>query len=230
MSQAPEGWLPDPLGKHQYRFRKGGQWTEFVANDGVETTDLLESPRESSVMPWAGDSLWEGERQSLTAVATGGKVVSARYRITKEYIYFDAGLLSNRSEQVPLWALRDVDVKQSLTQKARGVGDVVVRVQHDDYTGRSEVVLASVADPKSVRDLLNAHAQPARLEHQRRQQTHFYQQDLAHQPQPQPQSQTAQTDSSSSLVTQLKGLAELRDQGILTDAEFQAQKEKMLNP
>jgi hypothetical protein len=63
--------------------------------------------------------MWEGERKSLSSAATGGRMVSARYRITKEYIYFDAGLISSRSEQVPLWAVRDVDVKQSLAQKAR---------------------------------------------------------------------------------------------------------------
>ena len=73
-----------------------------------------------------------------------------------------------------------MDVKQSLTQKARGVGDVIVRVQHDDYTGRPEVILASIPDPKAVRDLLNNQSHTARLEHQRRQQTHFYHQDLSH--------------------------------------------------
>lgn len=120
------------------------------------------------------DTVWEGERKSLTAAATGGRMVTARYRMTREYVYFEAGLLGSKSEQVPLWAVRDVDVKQSLTQKTRGVGDVVVRVQHDDYTGRSEVSLESIQDPRSVRDLINSHAQTARLEYQRRQQTHIY--------------------------------------------------------
>lgn len=32
------------------------------------------------------------------------------------------------------------------------------------------------------------------------------------------------------VVSQLKGLAELRDQGVLTDAEFAAQKAKILGP
>ena len=34
--------------------------------------------------------------------------------------------------------------------------------------------------------------------------------------------------SSADVVEQLKGLAELRDQGVLTDAEFAAQKAKVL--
>jgi hypothetical protein len=35
-------------------------------------------------------------------------------------------------------------------------------------------------------------------------------------------------DSGKDMVTQLKELAELKDQGILTDAEFDAQKAKIL--
>jgi hypothetical protein len=70
----------------------------------------------------------------------------------------------------------------------------------------------------------------------RRQANRWAQQDAAQQPQyaqapPPPQyvqaappPPTAPVDT----VAQLKGLAELRDQGILTDAEFDAQKAKIL--
>jgi hypothetical protein len=175
-----------------------------------------------------GETLWEGEKKSLTNAATGGKVIGARYRITSEMIFFEAGLLSSSSEQVPMWAVRDVDVKQSMTQKARKVGDVIVRLEHSDYTGRSQVTLDSIEDPKSVRDLLNRAAGPARLAHQQLAQTVHY--SGAH-PASAPVASTPPAPAAAagpSVVEQLKQLAELRDAGILDEAEFAAQKAKIL--
>jgi len=156
-------------------------------------------------------------------------MVRARYRITSEMIYFDAGLVSNKSEQIPLWAVRDVDVSQSMTQKARKIGDVVVHCQHSDYTGRDTVTLESVDDPKSVRDLLNGHASRARLDYQQRGQTvHYSGAPPMNQPAP-PASGTSMNVPPVDVADQLRKLAELRDQGVLTDEEFAAQKAKLLN-
>lgn len=114
--------------------------------------------------------LWEGQRESLTAAASGGRVVSARYRITEDAIHFEAGLLSTRAEVVPLWAVMDVDLVQTITQKARRVGDLVVRLdpQGAKY-GQTQVKLESIKDPHVVRDLLSRHANAMRramLDHQ----------------------------------------------------------------
>ena len=32
-------WLPDPTGRHQYRYWDGGSWTENVYDAGVESRD-----------------------------------------------------------------------------------------------------------------------------------------------------------------------------------------------
>jgi hypothetical protein len=52
-----------------------------------------------------------------------------------------------------------------------------------------------------------------------------YEQQTAPPPQAAPPPAAADGDD---MITQLKALAELRDQGILTDAEFEAQKAKLL--
>lgn len=171
--------------------------------------------------------LWEGEKKSLTNAATAGKIARARYRMTSEMLYFDAGLVSTSSEQIPLWAVRDVDVKQTMTQKARKVGDVIVHVQHSDYTGRDEITLESVEDPKRVRDLLNGHAQRARHEYQARDQTVHYQ--GAPPMAGAPGSPPAVPSASVDVADQLQKLAGLRDAGVLTDDEFAAQKAKLLS-
>lgn len=75
----------------------------------------------------------------MMSAASSGRLTSCRYRLTNRAIYFDEGLLSSNSQQVPLWAVRNVDVKQRMLQKARGIGDVIVHVEHSDYTGTNAV-------------------------------------------------------------------------------------------
>ncbi len=119
-------------------------------------------------------TIWEGSSRNMTSAASGGRLTSCRYRLTSKSVYFDEGLLSSNSQQVPLWAVRDVDVKQGMLQKARGVGDVIVRVEHSDYTGRNAVVLRDVEGPLTVRDHLNKHANRERREHDKSQRTQWY--------------------------------------------------------
>lgn len=174
--------------------------------------------------------LWEGTKQSLTNVATGGKVVGATYKITSQFIYTDEGVLRGSSEQIPLWAIRDLDVKQSIIQKARGVGDVVVNCEHNDYTGRRRVILESIEEPKVVRDLLNTHSKPARLEKQGRDQTVHYSGSPIGTP-VNIQSTDPIVAASTPAVDPYERLAKLADlhkAGILTDEEFATQKARLL--
>lgn len=117
--------------------------------------------------------VWQGDTKDISSVASGGRLASARYRLTTRMLYFEYGVVSTTSEQVPLWAIRDVDLRQSMTQKLRGVGNVVVHLEHSDYTGRPDVMLENVEQPQQVRDLINQHAQHARLEHQQRERTRY---------------------------------------------------------
>ncbi len=118
--------------------------------------------------------LWEGEAKDLTNLASDGRLVSCRYRLTNKALYFDEGLVTTVSQQVPLWAVRDIDIRQGFLQKRRGVADVVVTVQHSDYTGRSTVLVKDVEGALALRDLLNKHAQQERLDYQQRQQTRYF--------------------------------------------------------
>ncbi len=119
-------------------------------------------------------TVWEGSSRNMTSAASGGRLTSCRYRLTNKSIYFDEGLLTSNSQQVPLWAVRDVDVKQGILQKARGVGDVIVHVEHSDYTDRNSVVIRDVEGALTVRDQLNKYANRERREHDQRQRTQWY--------------------------------------------------------
>ena len=59
------------------------------------------------------------------------------------------------------------------------------------------------------------------------QQNAAYQQQVAYQPPP-PPAPAQESAGGADVVGQLKALAELRDQGILTEQEFAAQKSKIL--
>ncbi len=110
----------------------------------------------------------------MTSAASGGRLSSCRYRLTTKSIYFDEGLLSSNSQQVPLWAVRDIDVRQGMIQNARGVGTVIVHVEHSDYTGRNTVILQDIEGSLDVRDQLNKYAQRERRKHDQHQRTQWY--------------------------------------------------------
>jgi len=171
------------------------------------------------------EMLWEGESKDLTSAATGGKVVKRRYRITTEYIYEDAGILGSREEQIPLWAVRDIDIKQSIIQKARNVGDVKVRVEPNDYTGKTQMILESIETPKDVRNLLNEHSRTARESHLRQQQSVNY--TGANPVMAMPMSASNQP-SVEDPIEKLTKLGALLSNGLITKEEFDTQKARLL--
>lgn len=205
----PPGWSPPPGWEPDHAWGPapvGWNFTAAPIGDPSEPT------------------LWEGTAQTLAGAATGGKV-GARYRVTKWHLYFESGLLTTNSQQVPMHQVQDVDVKQSMTQKARGVGDVLIHV----LTEQSPVVMASVQDPKTVRDIVNRAAAEARAHYQRQQTTQYHHGAVPITPQ-HVAAPVASTPAASgpTLIEQLKDLASLRDAGVLTEDEFAAQKAKIL--
>ena len=171
-------------------------------------------------------TLWEGESKDLTSAASGGRLVKNSYKLTTEFIYVDSGLVKSSSEQIPLWAVRDVDVKQSMIQKARGIATVTVRCQHDDFTGRSSIVMDDVEGGREFRDLINQHSETARRDYQKRSQTQTVNYQGVGQAPGVPTAETASPEEDP--MVKLEKLAELRDRGVLTDDEFAAQKAKLL--
>lgn len=172
--------------------------------------------------------IWSGESKSLTNVASGGKIVTERYRVTSEYIYVETGLLGSKGEQIPMWAVRDLDTNQSLIQKARGLGDLVIHCEHNDYTGRRSFTLASIENFRELRDQIAGIAQDARLNHQRLQQT----QHVNYSGAPFTGGLLAQTQDAgqpeSDPLAKLERLGDLLSKGLLTQDEFEAQKKKLL--
>jgi hypothetical protein len=140
-------------------------------------------------------------------------------------LFFEKGTLSTRAQQVPIAHVVDVDMRQSMSQKARNVGNISVHVQRGH--GIELVILEDVPDPQAGVSILNATAYAARLADLQRQNTHHY---ANVQPAAQP---VAPAGSAAPGVVdpidQLRRLGELRDAGIVTEAEFAAKKAEILS-
>lgn len=174
--------------------------------------------------------LWEGASSDLTNMATGGKVVKAGYKVTEDAVYFASGMLSNREEAVPLWAVRDVDLAQGMTQRARGVGDLTLKLDPQaaaDY-GQRVLVLKAIKDPKTVRTIVLNQANAARQ--------HWN--DRAHQRDLESRragatnigaAPASATSAGDDFMTKLTRLGEMKQAGLLSDDEYASAKAKLLN-
>lgn len=172
--------------------------------------------------------LWEGVGKSLVAQASQGTLGAKKYTITDEYIYSEIGSLSSRGEQVPMWAVRDVDFKQSLMQKARGVATITVRTEHNDFTGASLIALEDIEAGIELRDLINRAAQTARLAYQQRAQTQHVNYQGAIPAAAVPMQQAPAAPPAVDKMQQLEKLAEMYSKGLLTDEEFASMKATLL--
>ena len=169
----------------------------------------------------------------------------ARYRITKDRGWIESGLLPTRTESVPLWAIKDMDVRIAVWQQGKDVGDVVLNLEDPSYgagqdmfnmsgtiegTTSGQVVLDNVESPYAVLDLLAPLISEARTKKTVERQSTYVHNMTPGAPYGAPMAPPAAAapPPQPDLVDQLRKLGELRDAGILTEEEFAAQKAKLL--
>ena len=194
------------------------------------------------------NTLWMGEGGNSAARKTG--MGTTFYRLTKDRLWIESGMLGSKSENVPLWAVKDVDVRQSMFQSGGEVGDVVLILEDASLSnnnagmfnvgnfagsavpgaGRGQVVIDNIEGPHQLRDLLMpliSDARQAKVMERNSQYIHYATPPpapAAAAPAPAPAASAPEPD----ITDQLRKLAALRDDGILTEEEFAAQKAKLL--
>lgn len=173
--------------------------------------------------------LWEGTSADLTSLATGGRVTAASYRVTEDAVVFASGVLSPREEVVPLWAVRDVDLAQKMTQKVRAVGDLTLKIDDSAAAtyGQHRLVLKSIAEPQAVKQLILDQANKVRNEWNTRRQQQTIERNRAGAAQVFA-GQPAAAAPADDLMAELTKLGEMKQAGLLTDEEFAAAKAKLL--
>jgi uncharacterized membrane protein YdbT with pleckstrin-like domain len=167
--------------------------------------------------------IWSGESKSITNMATGGKISTAKYTINDDYIFVETGVLSSKGEQYPMWAVRDVDFMQSLVQKARKVSTIRIRFEHNDFTGKAELLLEDIEAGRDLVAQIITTSTAARLDFQRLAQTQHINYQGVH-----PATSESPAPAEDDVYAKLEKLGALLEKGILTKEEFDAQKAKLL--
>jgi hypothetical protein len=198
---------------------------------------------------WANDpnTLWFGESKNAATSAAG--VSKARYRITKDRVWIESGLLGTRTESVPLWSIKDMDVRQAVWQRGNDIGDVVLNLEDPTYgantdmfnmtgnvegTTTGQVVLDNIEGPYQVLDILSPLISEARHKKTIERQSQYLHVNPGMAgaafgaPPAAPAAPPPSAEPQLDLADQLRKLADLRDAGVLTEEEFAAQKAKIL--
>jgi Short C-terminal domain/Bacterial PH domain len=211
---APPGWPVAPGWRPPEGWTTPADWP--AAPEGWEWWPAVEP--ELAVDP---DALWQAQGQPLKGFGGG------RYKLTLHYLFFEKGTLSTNAQQVPISAVMDVDVTQTMTQKARKVGSIRVHIQRPN--GIEIVNLEDIPSFREGQQIINRVAHEARLAVQQRTNTMHYTSQAA--PVPQAATQPAATAAAPlpDPMAQLRSLGELRDAGILTPDEFDAKKTEILS-
>ena len=243
----PPPAAPPPGGKLSWkdRLKQVADQGKAIADQGKQKLAEQNAKRTEQ---WANDpnTLWFGESKNAATSAAG--VSKARYRITKDRVWIESGLLGTRTESVPLWSIKDMDVRIAVWQQGKDVGDVVLNLEDPSYgasqdmftmsgnvegTTSGQVVLDNIEGPYAVLDILAPLISEARSKKTMERQSTYVHNMTPGMPYGAPPTlptpfPAAAPPPQLDLADQLKKLGELRDAGLLTDEEFAAQKAKIL--
>lgn len=221
----PAGWYDD--GQGATRWYDGQQWTDQTqppAQPSMNGRASQLGQNLTSKHDFAGDpdTIWSAVGKPITGLGAG------RYKLTEEYLFFEKGSLSTKAQQIRTHEIHDVDASQTMTQKARGVGTVVLTAQRT--SGREIVHLEDIPNFREGVSTINRVAHEARERLRVRESTQHINYSSAayggHQAPPVAQQQAPA--AGMDLNAELGKLAAFRDQGVLNEEEFVAAKRKML--
>ena len=223
----PAGWYDDGSGRQ--RWWDGGQWTEHFADQqpaapsatqraAQKTADAFSSLTSKPDLSQIEGTLWSAVGKPLTGIGAG------RYRVTEEYLIVEKGSITTKSLQIRLREIHDVDAKQTMSQKARGVGTITLQAKRP---GGDEVIqLEDIPNFRDGVEVINRLSDEARHRHTTRENTsHVNYAGAA------PALVPAAAPASAPAVDingEIARLAEFHKQGVIDDEEFAAGKRRLL--
>lgn len=132
--------------------------------------------------------------------------------VTDERVIFRTGVVSKRGVEIPLSRINNINFNQSVWERVIGAGDLSIESAGRDGQSTFE----DVRHPDGVQQAIYKVME----EHERRRATWSS---------PTIVQQHAAPDSGPSIPEQIDALAKLRESGALSDAEFQAKKQELLD-
>jgi uncharacterized membrane protein YdbT with pleckstrin-like domain len=137
---------------------------------------------------------------------------TSNFAVTSDRVIHREGFIAKHTMEIPLEAINDVRFSQSIFERMVGAGDLII--QSASEFGRN--VFANIRSPEAVQRTIYEQGE---LNKQR-----MYQGGGA----PAAAPRGGPPPASPSVTTELERLSDLRDKGVLTEAEFQNQKKKIL--
>jgi hypothetical protein len=125
----------------------------MIADDGLPVGQDLDGE------PGGERLLWTGRPNFLTSPI---QAIISRYKVTNERLINERGFITKHTEQIDLFRVNDVLIRQGLLQRMLGLGDVTVVSSDQSSPNRK---LLDISNPQRVGDIIR---QAARAEEQRR--------------------------------------------------------------
>ena len=115
-----------------------------LIDESLEEAGLPSATRDALTAALANDEqlLWQG-RPFLS--------ILTHYQITTERVRIIRGLLGKDRDDIELIRIQDIDFKQSITERALGVGDIIIRSADPSMP---KAVLNNVKEPEKVHEIL----------------------------------------------------------------------------
>jgi uncharacterized membrane protein YdbT with pleckstrin-like domain len=139
--------------------------------------------------------------------------LTSNFAVTSERVIHRQGWIAKRSMEIPLEAINDVRFEQGIFDRIVGAGTLLISSASEFGTNSFE----DIRHPEEVQKTIYHQGEMNKKR--------MYQGDRAAMP---PAPAQAGTPSAPSATTELERLAKLRADGVLTEAEFEAQKAKIL--
>jgi uncharacterized membrane protein YdbT with pleckstrin-like domain len=139
--------------------------------------------------------------------------LTSNFAVTSERVIHRQGWIAKRSMEIPLEAINDVRFQQGIFDRIVGAGTLLI-------SSASEFGTNSFDDIRHPEEVQKTIYHQGEMNKKR-----MYQGDRAAAP---PPAAPMGAPSAPSATTELERLAKLRADGVLTEAEFQAQKAKIL--
>ncbi|MGZ8607320.1 MAG: PH domain-containing protein [Actinomycetota bacterium] len=130
---------------------------------------------------------------------------TSNFALTSDRVIHREGFIAKRTMEIPLEAINDVRFHQSVFERIVGAGDLII--QSASEFGRN--VFANIRSPETVQRTIYQEGEKNK--------ERMYQGRVS-----------GPSPSAPSVTTELERLSGLRERGVLTEAEFQEQKKRIL--
>jgi membrane protein YdbS with pleckstrin-like domain len=127
---------------------------------------------------------------------------TSHFVVTNERVIHRQGLIAKNSMEIPLDRLQNVRFHQGVFERVIGAGDLILESAGEQGTN----TFSDIRHPESVQKVIYEHAETFTMRMQG----------------------GVRQEASPSMTQELQRLADLRDRGAITEAEFEAQKARLL--